>query len=402
MKPYAFVPRAAFFSKAAALAIALQALLHSPSVTAVTDEEAYRIYARLAGTTPTATVLNTMRGQSALDAAMTAMNDPAFYNAKLKNWITPWTNRDENAFAPLNDFTATVIGLIRDQRNFREVLYDNAIYVGVAQGYSTTSNAPYEALENSGANLGSTSVLERRAQSDVNGLPAGATAGVMTSRAAARAFFIDGTNRAMFRFTLKNMLCHDLESVHDTTRPADRIRQDVTRSPGNDSRIFLNNCVGCHSGMDPMAQAFAFYDFAYNKDAADEDAAKAVGSIVYTPGVVQEKYFHDASNFRPGFHTDSDQWTNNWRLGPNAAVFGWAGSPGADGLVHGIGAASMGRELADSQAFAECQVRKVFKLICLREPAAADQTAFNGMFSSFSGDGNLKRTFAQAAAHCAN
>ena len=47
----------------------------------------------------------------------------------------------------------------------------------------------------------------------------------------------------------------------DTTRPPDRIRQDVARSPGGDSRLFLNNCVGCHSGMDPMAQAFAYYNF---------------------------------------------------------------------------------------------------------------------------------------------
>ena len=65
----------------------------------------------------------------------------------------------------------------------------------------------------------------------------------------------------MFRFTLLNHLCRDMEQMHDTTRPPDRIRQDVTRSPGGDSSVFLNNCIGCHSGMDPMAQAFAYYDF---------------------------------------------------------------------------------------------------------------------------------------------
>jgi hypothetical protein len=88
-----------------------------------------------------------------------------------------------------------------------------------------------------------------------------ATAGVMTTRAAARAFFIDGTNRAMFRFTMLNHFCNDMEQVLDTTRSPDRIRQDVSRSPGGDSRVFLNNCVGCHSGMDPLAQAFAYYDY---------------------------------------------------------------------------------------------------------------------------------------------
>ena len=79
------------------------------------------------------------------------------------------------------------------------------------------------------------------------GLPPDATAGVLTSRAAAQAFFVAGTNRAMFRFTLMNHLCNDLEQLNDTTRAPDRIRQDVSRSPGGDSRIFLNSCVGCHS-----------------------------------------------------------------------------------------------------------------------------------------------------------
>jgi hypothetical protein len=92
-------------------------------------------------------------------------------------------------------------------------------------------------------------------------LPPDATAGVITTRAAARAFFSAGTNRAMFRFTLINHMCNDLEQVADVSLPPDRIRQDVSRSPGGDSRVFLNNCVGCHTGMDPMTQAFAYYNY---------------------------------------------------------------------------------------------------------------------------------------------
>lgn len=103
-------------------------------------------------------------------------------------------------------------------------------------------------------------------QSATTGLPAEATAGVMTTRAAAKAFFKDGTNRAMFRFTLMNHMCTDLEGVADITRAPDRIRQDVSRSPGGDSRLFHNNCVSCHSGMDPLAQAFAYYNYQYDVD----------------------------------------------------------------------------------------------------------------------------------------
>ena len=66
----------------------------------------------------------------------------------------------------------------------------------------------------------------------------------------------------------------------------------MTRSPGGDSSVFLNNCIGCHNGMDPMAQAFAYYDF-------DETQ----GRLVYTPGVVQPKYLINSDNFKPGFVT---------------------------------------------------------------------------------------------------
>lgn len=401
-----------FISKAALFCAVLHATFYAAPAAAIGAEQARRIHDRLTGVVPSSAVLATMQSQNFIDAANTAMQNPAFYNAKLKNWVTPWTNRDDDAFAPLNDFTATVIGLINDGADFREVLYGDVIYVGSGvsgmPAYSVSNNNHYLFLEQNNVELGGpTGKLVRATQSSVTGLAAGATAGVMTSRGAARAFFIDGTNRAMFRFTLKNMLCHDLEEVHDTTRPADRIRQDVTRSPGNDSRIFLNSCVGCHSGMDPMAQSFAYYDFSYDKTAGT-DAAKDAGSLVYHAGVVDPKYYHDEQNFKPGFHTPNDNWSNNWRLGPNAAVFGWAGAAGADGLVHGTGAKTMGQELANSEAFAVCQVEKVFKAVCLRDPAITDHAAnangvgFDGMLSSFKSTHNLKNTFAEAAAYCAD
>ena len=44
----------------------------------------------------------------------TAMQNRAFYDVTLKNFATPWTNRDQTVFAPLNDYVATVIGMVRD------------------------------------------------------------------------------------------------------------------------------------------------------------------------------------------------------------------------------------------------------------------------------------------------
>jgi len=210
------------------------------SAQAGSREQAKRMYDRLTGTPPAPLLLDdlTVRVGSDPVAAALYMMDAAsarsssFYSVTLKNFATPWTNRDQTVFAPLNDYTATVIGMVRDDKDFRGVLFDDIVYIGngTAPAYSPTSNAHYEALESNSVEL--RTALVERAQSSLNGLPPTATAGVLTSRAGAEAFFIDGTNRAMFRFTLLNHLCRDMEQIHDTSRPPDRIRQDVTRGPG--------------------------------------------------------------------------------------------------------------------------------------------------------------------------
>lgn len=388
----------------APLLLAMLVALTPAALYAGDREQAARMHSRLTGVPPSEAVLQQMTteidGGDPVAAAYIAMDDPAFYNVTVKNLAAPWTNEAMTPFVPLNDYTATVIGLVRDEADFRTVLYDNVLYIGDTGGlpaYNTNNNAHYEALEASGADLGDS--LQRVTQSTYTGLPSQATAGVMTTRAAAQAFFIDGTNRAMFRFTLMNHLCNDLEQVADVTLPVDRIRQDVSRSPGGDSRVFLNNCAGCHTGMDPMAQAFAYYDYEY-------DDNPELGELVYnTTGMtdpdtgtrVQGKYLINATNFEHGYITRDDQWDNYWRMGDNRRL-GWDGSlPGS-----GEGAKSLGRELAHSDAFAQCKVRQVFEQVCLRKPGdAADRSELDSIVSSFRSSGfELKRAYAESAAYC--
>lgn len=397
-------------TKAVALACLLGSLVLPGLSNADTRDQAKRIHERLTGVPPDATTLDAMAvdiaANNAEDAAFTAMNDPAFYNVTLKNFVAPWTNEAMSSFVPLNDYTATVIGVVRDGLDFRRILYDDILYIGQASGlpmYSNTNNNHYAALESGNYDLSNPSILNRTTQSSRNGLPSSATAGIMTSRAAAQAFFSAGTNRAMFRFTLLNHLCNDLEQVNDVTRPPDRIRQDVSRSPGGDSRVFLNNCVGCHSGMDPMAQAFAYYDYQYD---ADADPDGELGRLIYnTVGTadpetgtrVQGKYLINAGNFEHGYVTTDDEWDNYWREGPNRRL-GWDGSlPGS-----GSGAKSLGQEFANSDAFAECQVKKVFRNVCLRDPVdTADHNQIDSMVNSLSASNfNLKQTFAESAVYC--
>ena len=68
----------------------------------------------------------------------------------------------------------------------------------------------------------------------------------------------------------------------------------------------------------------------------------------------------------------------------------------------GSGAKSMGQELANSTAFARCQVEKVFRNVCLRSPVdGTDRAQIDSMVSTFrSGGYRLKQVFAESAAYC--
>jgi len=359
-------------------------------------DQATRIYNRIAGVPPTADQLAQMT--SAADpvaAALIATQDRAFYNNTIRNMAAPWTNRDQSVFVPLNDYTATVVGMVRDDIPFNTLLSADLVYTADgASGvpaYSPANNAMYDAMDANNVDL--KAHLVSSSQSALTGIPAAATAGVMTTRGAGSAFFINGTNRAMFRFTMLNHLCNDMQLVMDITRPPDRIRQDVTRSPGGASSLFLNNCVGCHSGIDPMAGAFAYYNF----NNIDPTTADTAGTVVYTAGQVQPKYFINNTNFPQGFVTLDDSWNNHWRAGPNSILGFSATLPGS-----GNGAKSLGLELENSAAFASCQVNRVFKDVCLRAPnTQADFNKVDSMISSFKSNGyKLRQVFAEGAAYC--
>src|SRR5687768_13878950 len=187
-------------ARAVALALAILAFACGQQTAhAGNREQAKRMFDRLTGTPPTPELLNELTTRVANDGRVETalyildrneLHSSPFYSVVLKNFATPWTNRDQTIFAPLNDYTATVIGMIRDDKDFRGLLSDDIVYVGngTSPAFSTENNAHYEALETTNQDL--RVVLSERTQSSLNGLPPDATAGVITSRAAAQAFFI--------------------------------------------------------------------------------------------------------------------------------------------------------------------------------------------------------------------
>jgi hypothetical protein len=387
------VPDLVVFGASVLALLGYAAFLDSAQAQSPTPTQATRMYNRIAGVPPSQAVLSQMTSApDPVTAALIATKDPAFYNDTIRNMAAPWTNRDQSVFVPLNDYIATVVGMVRDDVPFNTLLSADLVYIASASA-SSTNNLPAYSYSNNNlyAQMDANSVdlstaLTTSTQSAITGLPAAATAGIMTTYGAASAFFINGTNRAMFRFTMMNHLCDDLPTIMDTTRPPDRIRQDVTRSPGGVSTLFLTNCIGCHSGMDPMAQAFAYYNF-----------DTTTNTVVYTPGQTQPKYHINATNFPQGFSTPDDSWSNRWRQGPNM-ILGWSPSlPGS-----GNGAKSLGTELESSAQFTSCQVTRVFQDVCFRAPSTnADFSQVTSMIASFqSHNYSLRQVFAEAAAYC--
>jgi len=390
-------------------------------------EKAKFIHDRIAGVPATNAVLATMTtdvaagGASIRNAVTTAMNDPNFLNVKVKNMVMPWTNKDETVFADFNDAAATITGYIRDGKDFRGILFDNVIYTGNAGGlpaYSTTNNNHYIQMEHQNLNL--RTVLQEQVQSTVTGYPTEAIAGVTTTRQAARAFMYAGTNRAVFRANLMSYLCTDLEEIKDITRTNNYVRQDVSRSPGGDSEIFLNNCVGCHAGMDGMAGAYAYYTWGPNvfDDNLDPETQSMTyhttaityqvdGADIAAPTRTTRKHRINRTNFIYGWETSDDSWTNYWRTGQNAKLEWANNSPQASIAVPAsipgaaVGnAALLGQELANTNAFARCQVTKVYRHVCLNDPAEATLQTLTTNFVNSTYD--MRTVFTDSVIDCMN
>ena len=88
--------------------------------------------------------------------ATTPATAPNFYDVTLKEFINPWTNRNQSAFVPFNDYTATVIGMIRDDVPFNTVLSANILYTVNAPNLpppSPANNDHYATAEANGVDF---------------------------------------------------------------------------------------------------------------------------------------------------------------------------------------------------------------------------------------------------------
>lgn len=334
-------------------------------------------------------------------AALQLTRHPDFYNVTLRSHFIKRATEESNKYYPLNDYIATLIGMVRDDIPYNQVLSADILYVGATgQGlppYSANDNDHYIEMEKKAIDLSDPNKLIRITQSGAPGsvLPSSATAGIVTTRQSAKAFFSAGTNRAMIRFVFMNYLCRDMEAVHDISRPLTMVRQDISRN-----YPFTQDCAGCHAGMDGLAGAYAYYEWDENSN-----------QLQYTAGQVQPKFHINDNVFKKGYRTQDDRWINFWRVGQNSAL-GWR-PPASGSQLHaeygyafGNGAKSMGQEISGTMAFSSCAVKQVYERVCLKtgnQISSADQTIIEQVSTLFEASNyNYRDMFAEVAIRCMN
>ena len=321
--------------------------------------------------------------------AAAAVEVDTFYSRTVMNFADPETNEGEELLSRnLSDYTALIIGFIRDELDYRRILFDDIMYVpspGLGlPAYQDTNNDAFEQLE-SLVIQGQQSLaanLTQVTQSGTTDYPI--QAGIYSLRGYGSVFYNDGTNRAPFRFTYMNYLCKDVEEVSDVTRPDIYVRRDVDRAPGGDGEKFRSECVGCHAGMDAQTSAFAFVDF-------DPDANR----ITYSDLPVA-KVNRNNDTFPSGSAVADDSWINIWYEGSNANL------PWSQSVRQGNGPKSWGQAMAETGMFPSCMAERVYKVVCLKSPdTQSAREEISSLANQFTEDNyNMKSLFINTAVTC--
>ncbi len=387
-------------------------LLSMPAFSAGTDDlskakaQVAFVYKRLAGTPASNADIDTWGAGLVAAAdktayltdvvAKAATENDKFYSVTVLNFAQIEASEDRaladgtgatNSIGVLNDLTATVIGMVRDEKDYRAILSDDVLYIPTGATYAAGTNAIYDTLYanvKNGAPLGS--ALTATTQTGATGLTV--QAGIFTLRGFGSVYYDAGTNRAPFRFTLLNYACRDLEDVSDVSRADIYVRRDVDRAPGGDATKYRTECVGCHAGMDPLSNAFAYMNFV---PAAQANQAAPI--TIATAPVAKVNQNNDV--FPGGAVVTNDAWVNLWLEGTNSGL-GWDPAQKS-----GNGVKSFGQMLASTKMFPECMAKRVYKTVCLKEgTSTTDKLAISKLAAEFSKTYNMKDLFKDAAVDC--
>ena len=321
------------------------------------------------------------------EASKVATSDPLFYQNKVRDMAAKMTNRDESLRAPLNDFIATFVGVVRDSESTsaKELLTGNFTYQAdpnvIAAGGGAAvrmddqadfieSNNHYNDIRTNNYSLKSILKRVNGQRAMVDNMPGALpdAAGLITTRGFMQAHADAGTNRRLVEYSFRQFMCAPITDFADGTMPDDRVGRDVDRMPGGSANKYLTTCKNCHTVMDPLRGAFARVDWVGNN------------RLNYTPTAVSGKMNRNRDQYPAGFATVDDSFVNYAINGKNRDAFGWRNS------LSGNGMAAFGSMLANSQGFSRCMVKRVFESVCKRMPAEAETSVVRQIADDFEKD----------------
>lgn len=290
------------------------------------------------------------------EAVKVITNSPDFLNVQIKNLSLRLSNKDESVKVPFSDFSALIVGIVKDGKDFREILTADYYYdvTGVANDndlrtrYFNQSN--FSAAETGFLDLTKALVFRPQQQMVTSAFDTTKTqttlpavelvstrpqidaAGVLTTRTFAERLLSGGTNRRAVEFSLKQFLCVSMADAADSNASDQFVGRDVERFPAGDYNKYLNSCKSCHAVMDGMRGAFAKSDIvAFTNGSNNSVFSNMHGGFFISEGLgaAYSKYLTDvlgasANTLIPDLETNQEtseyyQFRLNYMIGRGTA-----------------------------------------------------------------------------------
>lgn len=306
--------------------------------------------------------------------AKLATQDSNFYNIIMRRFAAPMSTRGEADQVPFNDMQALILGVTRDDLDFRLAMTGNFRYT--PDGLNSTGfqdNKSFDDLSQGFRNLSTSITLVKPAWPNLTDESA---AGVFTTRAWAEAHYNAGTNRRAVEYAFREFMCAELKEWKTPMLPTYYIHRDIPRNPSGDTLTFQNECRTCHALLDGMVGAFAKVDFS--------------NSIKILKSGVVFKMNQDPHVFPSGYEVENDFWKNYATTRQNSR-FGWRGE------TEGYGLKQFATMIANSRGFSECMVSRAFQAVCKKERKKINRTILDSTVQSFEQNYNLRNVFVDLA-----
>lgn len=350
-------------------------------------------------------MIKALRNGEKNKAAEIATNSATFIDITVRDFASIMSTREGITVTPLNDFISTIMGTVRDNRPATQLLNGNQIYV-LASGMNDTAilsgvlttNSHYESNDGALAPISNKLVSIRQSMSHNAGttrMDHDDPAGLLTTRNFMQTHAFQGTNRRVVEYTFKVFLCTPIDAWASTTNPDSHVGRDIGREPVEE---YNNKCKGCHTGMDALRPAAAYYDFIetnpdtkagyveYRKQHSTNNDHTTTSGAVST--LVTPKFRRGSEIFPGGYVVKDNRWVNY----ADDNLFGW------NGTSSGTGMKDLGVMIANSEGFARCMAKRVFKTVCGEDIESSNTGLVDKLANQFKkGNYNLRTLFVQSA-----